>query len=134
MPLWPTECTPGTWSNVSRSSCWLETTSDSSSQLAAAVTVPVYMLKPTSTARGGSTDDTAAREIGTQLSQKPGFQSYTVVRTAEDEVVVMTVFDTREQLEAAVHALAEFVHQRVAPLQAGEPERRAGDVLYQTRA
>ncbi len=46
----------------------------------------------------------------------------------------MTVFDTREQLEAAVHALAEFVHQRVAPLQAGEPERRAGDVLYQTRA
>src|SRR6266545_577960 len=42
MPLWPTECTPGTWSNVSRSSCWLETTSDSSSQLAAAVTARVH--------------------------------------------------------------------------------------------
>jgi heme-degrading monooxygenase HmoA len=84
--------------------------------------------------RGGSTDDTAAREIGTQLSQQPGFQSYTVVRTAEDEVVVMTVFDTREQLESAVHALAKFVHQRVAPLQAGEPKRRAGDVIYHTRA
>ena len=31
---------------------------------------------------GSSTDDTAAREIGTQVSQQPGFDSYTVVRTA----------------------------------------------------
>ena len=83
---------------------------------------------------GGSTDDTAAREIGTQLSQKPGFDSYTVVRTAEHEVVVMTVFETRDELEAAMHAVAEFARQRLAPLQAGEPERRRGDVLYHTRA
>jgi len=84
--------------------------------------------------RGGSTDDTAAREIGTQLSRQPGFQSYTVVRTAEREVVVITVFETREELEAAVHAVAAFARERLAPLQAAEPERRAGDVLYQTQA
>jgi heme-degrading monooxygenase HmoA len=83
---------------------------------------------------GGSTDDTAAREIGTQLSQQAGFESYTVVRTADDEVVVMTVFDTRDALEAGLDAVAEFARQRLAPLQAGAPERRAGDVLYQTRA
>ena len=84
--------------------------------------------------RGSSTDDTAAREIGTQLSQQAGFQSYTVVRTGEHEVVVMTVFETRDELESAMHAIAEFAHQRLASLQAGEPERRSGDVLFHTRA
>jgi len=83
---------------------------------------------------GSSTDDTAAREIGTQLSQLPGFNSYTVVRTAEREVVVMTVFETSDELEAAMHAVAEFARLRLALLQEGEPERRRGDVLYHTRA
>ena len=83
---------------------------------------------------GSSTDDTAAREIGTQLSQQPGFNSYTVVRTAEREVVVVTVFETRDELESAMLAVADFARERLAPLRAGEPERRRGDVLYQTRA
>jgi len=83
---------------------------------------------------GSSTDDSAAREIGTQLSQQPGFASYTVIRTAEREVVVVTIFETRDDLESATHAVADFVHERLAPLQSGEPERRRGDVLYQTRA
>lgn len=84
--------------------------------------------------RGSSTDDTAAREIGLQLSQLAGFESYTVVSTGDREVVVVTVFRTRDELEAGVRAVAEVVSQRVAPLQAAEPERRAGDVLYQTLA
>ena len=84
--------------------------------------------------QGSSTDDTAAREIGTQLSQQPGFRSYTVVRTAESEVVVITVFDTRADLEQGVNAVAEFTRQRLAPLEAAPPDRRAGDVLYHTQA
>src|SRR5947208_16425289 len=78
---------------------------------------------------GSSTDDTAAREIGAQLSQQPGFDSYTVVRTAEREVVVVTVFEAHDQLESAMHTVADFARQRLAPLQAGEPQRRSGDVL-----
>jgi heme-degrading monooxygenase HmoA len=84
--------------------------------------------------QGASTDDTAAREIGSQLSQQAGFHSYTVVRTGEREVVVMSVFETRAELESGVRAVADFTRQRLAPLQAAEPERRAGDVLYHTRA
>ena len=84
--------------------------------------------------QGSSTDDTAAREIGSQLAQQEGFRSYTVIRTGEHEVVAVTVFDTEDHLQSAVGALAGFVHQRVAPLAAGEPERRRGDVLYHTTA
>jgi len=84
--------------------------------------------------QGSSTDDTAAREIGTELSRQPGFDSYTVIRSDEREIVVMTLFETRDELESAMHALADFARQRLAPLQAGEPQRRRGDVLYRTRA
>lgn len=83
---------------------------------------------------GSSTDDTAAREIGTQLSQQAGFQSYTLVRSGEREVVAITVFDTVEHLESATSSLAHFVRTRVRSLVVGEPERRRGDVLYHTQA
>jgi hypothetical protein len=79
--------------------------------------------------RGGTTDDTAAREIGTELSKQPGFNS-----TGEREVVAITVFETADDLDAATAAVAEFVHARVGPLAAGEPERRRVDVLYHTQA
>jgi heme-degrading monooxygenase HmoA len=82
--------------------------------------------------QGSSTDDTVAREIGTQLSQQVGFRSYTVVRTGEREVVAITLFDTKDHLELAVRALSGFVRARLASLAQGEPERRAGDVLFQT--
>jgi heme-degrading monooxygenase HmoA len=83
---------------------------------------------------GSSTDDTAAREIGSQLAQQEGFRSYTVVRTGEHEVVAVTVFDTEDHLRQATQALAGFVHERLAPLALGEPDRRRGDVLYHTTA
>jgi len=41
---------------------------------------------------------------------------------------------TLDELESAMHTVADFARQRLAPLQSGEPERRRGDVLYQTRA
>jgi heme-degrading monooxygenase HmoA len=86
------------------------------------------------TEEGGSTDDTAAREIGTQLAQQEGFRSYTLIRTGEREVVAITLFDTRDHLELAVHSVAGFVRERLAGLAQGEPERRSGDVLYHTTA
>ena len=84
------------------------------------------------TEQGSATDDTAAREIGAQLAQQEGFRSYTLVRTGEREVVAITLFDTQDHLELAVHALAGFVRERLASLAQGEPERRSGDVLYHT--
>jgi len=84
--------------------------------------------------QGHSTDDTAAREIGTQLSQQEGFRSYTVIRTGEGEVVAITLFDTRDHLEAGMHSVASFVRSRVDTLVQGQPQRRAGDVLYHTTA
>ena len=83
--------------------------------------------------QGSTTDDTAAREIGTELSKQTGFQSYTAVRTGPTEVVVITIFDTADHLTYATRGLADFVRSRVDPLAAGEPERRRGDVLYHTQ-
>jgi heme-degrading monooxygenase HmoA len=83
---------------------------------------------------GSSTDDTAAREIGTQLSKQAGFASYSVIRSGPRELVVVTIFDTEDHLQGAVQSLAGFVHQRVAQFAEGEPERRRGDVLYHTAA
>lgn len=84
--------------------------------------------------QGSSTDDTAAREIGTALSREPGFHSYTLVRTADDEVVAITLFDTAQHLVAATDSLADLVRARVLPLAASAPERRHGNVLYHTQA
>jgi heme-degrading monooxygenase HmoA len=83
--------------------------------------------------RGGSSDDTAAREIGAELSKQPGFRSYTLVRTGEREVVAVTLFDSADHLDAATRTLVDFVRARVGPLADGEPERRRGDVLYHTQ-
>jgi heme-degrading monooxygenase HmoA len=83
--------------------------------------------------QGGTTDDTAAREIGAALSKQPGFRSYTLVRTGEREVVAIILFDTADHLDAATGALADFVRARVGPLAAGAPERRRGDVVYHTQ-
>jgi hypothetical protein len=83
---------------------------------------------------GASTDDTASREIGTELSKQPGFRSYTLVRSGQREVVAVTVFDDRDQLERAMTAVADFVRERVSDLVEGEPDRRSGDVLYHTAA
>ncbi len=83
---------------------------------------------------GASTDDTAAWEIGTRLSQEGGFHSYALIRTGEREVVAVTVFDTQHYLDSATTNLAAFVHERPAPLAEEEPLRRGGDVPYHTQA
>jgi cytochrome c oxidase subunit II len=50
-------------------------------------------------------------------------------RSAEHEFVVMTVFKTRDWFESATHAGLTFAPQRLAPFQAGEPERGRGAIL-----
>ena len=83
---------------------------------------------------GASTDDTVAREVAAALSRRPGFRSYTLVRTGEREVVAVTVFDSADHLDAAVQTVADLVRRRVEPLAAGPPERRRGAVVHHTAA
>ena len=80
---------------------------------------------------GQTDDDQAAGEIATLLGGQPGFRSYTLVRTGEREVVVVTVFDSEAQLERAVEEIGQQVHQRIGSLVEGSPERRDGEVVYQ---
>ena len=81
---------------------------------------------------GASSDDTVAREVAGRLRAQPGFRAYTLVRTGEQEVVAVTVFDSEDRLEAALRTVADVVRDRIGPLTAGPPERRRGDVLYHT--
>jgi heme-degrading monooxygenase HmoA len=92
--------------------------------------VNIWRLSPT----GATSDDSAARAVAARLRAQPGFRSYTLIRTGEREVVAVTLFDTAEQLEAAVRSLADLVRERIAPLTVGEPERRRGEVLYHAAA
>lgn len=80
---------------------------------------------------GRSDDDQAAGEIATLLGGQPGFRSYTLVRTGEREVAVITVFDSQAELEQAIDAIGQQVHQRLGALVENPPERRAGEVVYQ---
>lgn len=74
-------------------------------------------------------DDTSARELGARLREQRGFRSYALVRTGEHEVVAVTVFDSKEQLESALESVSDLVQRRVMPLAAAEPERREGEVI-----
>jgi HSP20 family protein len=81
---------------------------------------------------GATWDDTTAREVAARLAAHPGFRFYALIRTQEREVVAVTVFESREQLETALAAVGPIVETRVKPLTASPPERRAGAVLYHT--
>lgn len=85
-------------------------------------------------AMGASSNNAIAREIGAGLRKEPGFRSYMLIRTSEQEVVAITVFDSQAQLQAALDRVEDLVHQRVTPLAAGIPQRRNGEVLYHTAA
>lgn len=83
---------------------------------------------------GATADDSAARELTAHLRQQPGFQSYTLVRPNEREVVAVTVFDSETQLERALESVVGLVQQRIGPLTEGSPRRRKGDVLHHVTA
>ena len=79
---------------------------------------------------GESPSNAAAREVAEALRAEPGFRSYTLVRTGAHEVTSVLLFEEVEQLDAALAKIRDVVQQHVAPLTAGEPERRRGDVVY----
>lgn len=79
---------------------------------------------------GTSSSDALAREIGELFQQQGGFHSYSLVRTDEHEVVAITIFETSAQLHDALQALDNTIRQNLRNLSDGEPERRAGDVIY----
>lgn len=81
------------------------------------------------TEAGESSSDTVARAIAEQLQAQPGFHAYTLVRTAPDEVVAITLFETRAQLHDALAALDTQARENLQQLAAGAPERREGDVI-----
>jgi hypothetical protein len=83
---------------------------------------------------GASWEDTTAREVAAALRRQPGFRAYTVVRTAEWEVVVVTVFESQAQLDAAMEAIAPLVRDTVQLLVTGAPDRREGAVLMHVAA
>lgn len=79
---------------------------------------------------GESSSDESAKEMAAVLSRQGGFHSYTLVRTAEDEVVAITLFETNAQLHAALDAAEPVVRARVDRLTSGKPEHRQGDVIF----
>ena len=82
------------------------------------------------TGRGAAWKDDAACTVAAALQTQPGFRSYTLVRTGEWEVVAITMFESKADLDAALAAIAPLVREEVAPLADGVLERRAGNVLF----
>jgi hypothetical protein len=81
------------------------------------------------TDRGAEWKNDAGRAIAAALQVQPGFRSYTLVRSGEWEVVVITIFASRAELDAAVAAVAPLVREQVTPLAENVLERREGDVI-----
>jgi predicted small metal-binding protein len=77
-----------------------------------------------------SENATTARAVGERLRRQPGFRLYALVRTAEREVVAVTVFASEDELASALDQVTDVVGERVRPLAGEAPERRAGPVLH----
>jgi heme-degrading monooxygenase HmoA len=50
------------------------------------------------------------------LRQEPGFLSYTAIQTHADEVIAITLWESREQAEAGSHTSEQWNRQNVASL------------------
>ena len=67
-------------------------------------------------------------EIRELLTGIDGFQSYSMVRTAEGGAVSISIYDDQAGAEASNAAAAGWVRERVPNLSASPPETSAGDV------
>jgi heme-degrading monooxygenase HmoA len=56
------------------------------------------------------------RERVATLRQEPGFISYTAIQTRADEVIALTLWETREQAEAAAQRTERWNREHVAAL------------------
>ena len=79
---------------------------------------------------GESSSDGIAREVAERLRTQPGFHAYTLVRTGEDEVVAVTLFETEAQLHSAVKAISDLTESNIHNVSAGKPKVHAGQVIY----
>ena len=86
------------------------------------------------TDQGAAWKDDAARLVAAALRAQPGFRSYTLVRSGEWEVVAITVFESKGELDAALATIAPLVCTTLAPLAEGVLERRSGSVLFHLAA
>jgi hypothetical protein len=82
------------------------------------------------TDEGAAWKHDAASVIGAALQVQPGFRAYTLVRTGEWELVVITVFASQAELETAIATVAPLVREKAEPLTEGVLERRQGAVLF----
>lgn len=57
----------------------------------------------------------AREELPPMMERQPGFMRYAVARTAENEIVSLSAWETREQAEAAGQALVGWVREHMAP-------------------
>jgi len=78
---------------------------------------------------GDSSADTVSRDMAQQLREQPGFHSYTLVRTDDQEVVAVTLFETPTQLHAAMEALDNKTRSNMQHTVSGPPNHRAGEVI-----
>jgi hypothetical protein len=88
----------------------------------------------TLSASGATSENAVAARIAERLERAPGFRSYTLVRTGDREVVVVTVFESQHQLEAALGLVGEIVSREITPLVEGSPSVRQGNVLFHATA
>src|SRR5438309_12088525 len=99
---------------------------ESDEQLSMYAQISVWQLNEA----GESPSNAAAREVAEALRAEPGFRSYTLAHTGSHEVTSVLLFEEEAQLRAALERIRHVVQLHVAPLTAGEPERRRGDVVY----
>jgi hypothetical protein len=81
---------------------------------------------------GATSDNSAARAVAAALREQPGFRMYMLIRTGTGGVqfIVVSVFDSQPELEAATDAVAPIIREHVTPLATEKPERHGGEVLY----
>lgn len=79
---------------------------------------------------GNSGSDRISRQMAELLREQPGFHSYSVIRTGDQEVVVVTMFESAAQLHSAFEAISGQVRENIEHVSSGSPETRNGDVLF----
>ena len=62
------------------------------------------------------------------ISQVPGFVGYYVLEVRNDQVVTISIFDTRAGAEESIRRAATWVEQNIASLIQGLPEITVGEV------
>jgi heme-degrading monooxygenase HmoA len=83
---------------------------------------------------GASSNTNIARGVAARLREQPGFHSYSVVRTGERELIVITMFETDAQLHAALQEIDGRTLENIHHVTAGEPSHHVGDVILHEMA